>query len=142
MEEYFRANAEMVVQELRPLSGLDFGYTEESVEWLEGYIERMRNSGEFDDSETKYRLMSVFGSYLGECLVRHYDGMWKQHESGDWCVAFEDGTLAFPFSKVRKQMDNGPFDGISSFYRAVPAIMKHSSDAVAPTPKKPWWKVW
>ena len=52
--------------------------------------------------ETKYRLMSVFGSYLGECIVRRYDGMWKQHESGDWCVAFEGGTMAFPFAKAEE----------------------------------------
>lgn len=70
MEEHIRANAELVIQELGPLSGITFGYTEESVEWLEGYIERMRNSGEFDNSETRTRLISVFGSYLGECLVR------------------------------------------------------------------------
>src|ERR1700754_539060 len=142
MEEYIRANAEMVIEELRPLSGIDFGYTKESVEWLEGYIERRRNSGELDDSETTYRLMSVFGSYLGECIIRHYGGTWKEHGAGDWCVAFEGGTMAFPFAKVRKQMDNGIFDGISSFYKAIPAILKHSSDAVMATPKKPWWKVW
>lgn len=142
MEEVIRANAEMVVQELRPLSGIDFGYTEESVEWLEGYIERMRNSGEFDNFETRNKLISVFGSYLGECLVRCYDGVWRHHESGDWGVAFEDGTMAFPFNKVTKQIDGGPFESISSFFRAVPTIMKHSSVAVAPSPKKPWWKVW
>jgi hypothetical protein len=87
----------------------------------------MRNSGEFDNFENRNKLISVFGSYLGECLVRSYDGMWKQHESGDWCVAFEDGTMAFPFNKVTKLIDGGPFEGISSFYRAVPVIMKPRS---------------
>ncbi|HKV33644.1 MAG TPA: hypothetical protein VJP89_04970 [Pyrinomonadaceae bacterium] len=142
MEEVIRANAEMVIQELRSLSGLDFGYTRESVEWLEGYIERLRNSGEFDNVETKDKLVSVFGSYLGECLVRCYDGTWQEHGEGDWCVAFENGTRAFPFSKVRKQMDNGSSDGITSFFSAIPAILKYSSDAVVSTWKKPWWKVW
>ena len=142
MEEHIRANAEMVIEELRPLSSIDFGYTEESVEWLEGYIERLRNSGEFDSVETKNRLISVFGSYLGECIVRCYGGTWKEHGEGDWCVAFDDGTLVFPFAKVTKQMDYGPFDGITSFYRAIPAIMKHSSGAVSSISKKPWWKVW
>jgi len=142
MEEHIRANAEMVIQELRPLSGIDFGYTRESVEWLEGYIERLRSSGEFDNAETKYKLMSVFGSFLGECLVRCYGGTWQEHGEGDWCVTFENGTRAFPFTKVRKQMENGPCDGIESFFRAIPAILKHSSGEVASTSKKPWWKFW
>jgi hypothetical protein len=43
--------------------------------------------------------------------------------------------MAFSFNKVTKLIDGGPFEGISSFYRAVPVIMKHSSGAVAPTPK-------
>src|SRR5678815_2412065 len=99
MEEHIRANAEMVVQELRPLSGIDFGYTRESVEWLEGYIERLRVSGEFEKVETKEKLISVFGSFLGECIVRCYDGTWQQHE-GTWCVAFTKGGMAFPFNKL------------------------------------------
>ena len=59
----------------------------------------------------KDKLVSVFGSYLGECLVHCYDGTWKEHVEGDWCVAFENGTRAFPFAKVRRQMDNGSSEG-------------------------------
>ena len=132
MEEQIRANAEMVVQELRPLSGIDFGYTQESVEWLQGYIERMRNSGEFDSVDFKNKLISVFGSFLGECIVRCYGGMWKQHESG-WCVAFNDDNMAFPFAKVAKQMDYGLEDGIASFFRAIPTIFKDIAVAAPST---------
>jgi len=63
MEEQIRANAEMVVQELRPLSGIDFGYTADSVEWLQEYIERLRNSGEFDNVDVKNKLRSRGGNY-------------------------------------------------------------------------------
>ena len=132
----------MIVKELRPLSGIDFGYTRESVEWLEGYIERLRNSGEFETVEMKNKLTSVFGSFLGECIVRCYDGTWKQHEAGLWCVAFDDDNVAFPFAKVAKQMDNGLEDGIASFFRVIPTIFKDLVRAVPSTPKKPWWKVW
>ena len=131
----------MVIQELRPLSGIDFGYTQESVEWLQGYIERMRNSGEFDSVDFKNKLISVFGSFLGECIVRCYGGTWKQHESG-WCVAFNDDNMAFPFAKVAKQMDYGLEDGIASFFRVIPTIFNDISLAAPSRPKKPWWKVW
>src|SRR5438132_3406075 len=53
MHQRIKANAEMTIQQLRPLSRMDFGYTRESVEWLEGYIERLRQSGEFATNATK-----------------------------------------------------------------------------------------
>ena len=131
----------MVVQKLGLLSGIDFGYTKESVEWLEGYIERLRTSEEFENIETKNRLTSVFGSFLGECIVRCYGGAWMQHE-GVWCVVFDDKNIAYPFAKVAKQMDNGLEDGIASFFNIIPTIFKCLSRAAPSTPKKPWWKVW
>ena len=137
MEEHIKANAEMVVQQLRPLSGIDFGYTQESVEWLEGYIERLRNSGELESVEMKGKLTSVFGSFLGECIVRCYGGAWTQHD-GVWCVAFNNDNMAFPFAKVAKQIDNGRKDGIRSFFTAIPVIFKD----LPSTTTKPWWKVW
>ena len=142
MEERIRANAELVVQQTRSLSGIDFGYTEESVKWLEGYIERLRNSGEFENAEAKTKLISVFGSFLGECIVRCYGGAWKLHESGAWCVVLENGGMAFPFTKVRKQIEDGPFDSISSFLRVIPVIFDEVSKAAPSVPKKSWWKVW
>ncbi len=142
MEEHIRANAEMVIQQLRPLSGIDFGYTKESVEWLEGYIERLRRSREFDNDDMKNKLTSVFGSFLGECVVRCYGGMWRQDEAGVWCVAFNDDNVAFPFAKVAKQIDNGLEDGIASFFKVIPTIFDDRARAAPSIPKKPWWKVW
>jgi hypothetical protein len=131
----------MVREQLGSLRGQDFGYTQDSVEWLEGYIERLRNSGEFDSAESKNRLTSVFGSFLGECIVRCYDGKWTQHD-GVWCVAFSDGDMAFPFAKVAKQFDNGFVDGISSFFRAIPIVFEGRVRPLASAPQKPWWRFW
>jgi hypothetical protein len=142
MEEQIRANAEMVVQQLRPLSGIDFGYMIESVEWLEGYIERLRNSGEFENVETKNKLISVFGSFLGECIVRCYGGRWTQDGEGEWCVAFDVDNMAFPFAKVAKQIDNGLDDGIASFFTVIPIVFKDLSRKGSGNSKKPWWKFW
>jgi hypothetical protein len=139
MEEHIRANAEMVIQQLRPLSDIEFGYTRESVEWLEGYIERLRNSGQFESGDARSKLTSVFGSFLGECIVRCHGGTWQQYE-GVWCVAFDDDNAAFPFAKVEKQIDNGLDDGIASFFNTIPLIFNELAPEA--TPKKPWWKVW
>jgi hypothetical protein len=141
MEEHIRANAELVLEQLRSLTGKDFGYTRESVDWLEGYIERLRNSGEFDSPEMKQKLMSVFGSFLGECLIRCYGGVWTQYND-DWAVAFTEGGMAFPFAKVRKQFDNGLGDGISSFFSVIPVIFGDHERLLLQAPKKPWWRFW
>ena len=141
MEEQIRANAEMVVGELGKLSGKELGYTEEGVEWLEGYIERLRNSAEFEDAEIRKKLTGMFGCFLGECIVRQYGGAWAQHE-GVWCVALSDDNMAFPFAKVAKQFENGLEDGISSFFRVIPVLFKDGETSVTPTSQKPWWKFW
>jgi len=141
MEEHIIANAELVVGQVRQLSGADLGYTEESVKWLEGYIECLRNSGEFDNVETKNKLTSVFGSFLGECIVRNYGGAWTQHD-GVWCVAFDDKNIAFPFAKVAKQMENGLEDGIASYFTVIPIVFKNLVRAEPSKPQKPWWKLW
>ena len=141
MVEHIEANAEMTIQQLRPLSRMDFGYDRESVEWLENYIERLRRSGEFQAEATKDRLTSVFGSFLGECIIRCYGGVWTQRE-GVWCVAFDGDNVAFPFAKVSKQMDNGVEDGIGGFFRAIPVVFAGRVHLQPPLPRKPWWRFW
>lgn len=141
MIEHIKANAEMVIQQMRPLSGTDFGYTRESVEWLEGYIERLRQSGKFEAGATKDKLASVFGSFLGECIVRCYGGNWTER-GGVWCVTFEGDNVAYPFAKVSKQMEHGLEDGIGGLFRAVPVLFKDQVRPPSPSPRKPWWKFW
>jgi hypothetical protein len=139
MLEHIKANAEMTIQQLRPLSRTDFGYTRESVKWLEGYIERLRRSGKFAAEATKHKLTSVFGSFLGECIVRCYGGVWTQLDGG-WCVAFPGENFVFPFAKVSKQMEHGLEDGIASLFDTVPVLFK--DHVRIPTRQKPWWRFW
>ncbi len=140
MKEQIEANAEMVIQQLRPLSGIEFGYNRESVEWLEGYIERLRQSNGLQDEATREKLTSVFGSYLGECIVRCYGGRWEQRE-GVWCIAFDSRNAAFPFAKVAKQMQNGLEDGMGSFFTLIPVVFAKCLGA-RPSARKAWWKFW
>jgi hypothetical protein len=91
------------------------------VEWLEGYIERLRLSGAFKVEETKNKLSGMFGSFLGECVIRQYGGHWAQHD-GTWSVAFDGNNGVFPIGKTWKQMDNGLEDGIGSFFRGIAVL--------------------
>ena len=123
MEEKIRANAEMTIAMLGPVSGVDgFGYNAASVEWLDGFIERQRIRPEFDDSE-RSQLVSNIGSYLGECVIACFGGAWQLRD-GMWCVAFNSANAAFPFNKVMKQFKNGREggDSIYSWFTMIPGV--------------------
>ena len=111
-EESIAANAELVKRTF-PEQALD--YDERSVEWLDGYIERNRETW---DESTRERLGSVLGSFLGECVRANYGGTWEMTENG-LAIVFDDGNGVFPFNKINKHIANGPDDSIASFYSTI-----------------------
>ena len=134
--EGIRSNAELVAEQMRPLSGLAFDYDAASVEWLDGYIERQRERLA-DDIRAVNRLVSVLGSYLGECIRRAYGGEWRRSEQG-LGVYFTETVAAFPFNKTQKQFANGSGDSVYSFFRVIPALLSHeSADARDNIPAEP-----
>src|SRR5215213_7965053 len=101
-EEQVRSNAQLVMRELGPLSGIDFGLNRESVEWVEGFIERQRSRPDFDENSVD-GLVNTLGSFLGECIAANTGGSWAwSDEQQALGVAFPAGGMAFPFAKVRK----------------------------------------
>lgn len=120
MEDSIKYNAELVIREMSQLSGFNFGYDAQSVEWLDGYIERQRARGDIIQ-ETVDGLVNVFGSYLGESVINCYGGRWE-NEEGQWRVSFEEGNAVYPFAKVRKRFANGAEDSIKSFFELIPII--------------------
>ncbi|HKF20297.1 MAG TPA: hypothetical protein VKE93_01935 [Candidatus Angelobacter sp.] len=123
--EAIHANARLVIDQLGPLSELGerFGYNRESVEWVEGFIERQRVRPDVRAAD-KARMVQVLGSFLGECIVHTYGGEWRERD-GSWGVFFDPSNAAFPFSKVGKQFDNGAESGdsILSFFDAVGIVI-------------------
>lgn len=124
--EMIRGNADMVVRKVGPLSNLgeSFGYNRASVEWVDGYIERLRASGQFTEEEKLQNLISVLGSFLGECVVRVHGGEWRNVDRG-WGVYFTNSSAAFPFAKVSKQFASGleGGDSILGFFDMIPEIL-------------------
>ncbi len=122
MEDKVRANAELVIKQLGPLSGIAFGYNAESVAWVEGFIEQQRSRSDIDKNEIN-GLVNVLGSFLGECIIRCFGGGWKNAD-GEWSVCFDDKNAVYPFSKVRKQFTNGEGDSIKRFFEVIPMMFK------------------
>jgi hypothetical protein len=116
-----RANAEMVVEQFGGSSGLDpFGFDAPSVQWVDGFIERQRVREDVGP-EFAGKMVSVLGSYLGECIIRSYGGKWSVGEEG-WRVELDEKNAVFPFAKVEKQFKNGAEDGIHGFFTAIPLV--------------------
>jgi hypothetical protein len=109
------ANAALAVQELSALSETSFGFDEDSVAWVEGFIERQR---EQVGPEASSGLVNVLGSYLGQAIIAATGAAWDTDDSGNLGIAFANGDMAYPFAKVGKQLAHGVEDGdsILSFY--------------------------
>ena len=122
-EASIKQNAALVVETCKELVDFPFGYDEQSVAWLEGYIERQRIRGTFAQNADTY--CAVFGSYLGECIIAAYGGRWHEDEQYALHVLLEGDLRAFPFAKVRKQMEGGldGGDSILAFFRSIRALL-------------------
>jgi hypothetical protein len=125
MEEQIRnirANAELVVRMFAKETDFGFGYNRESVQWLDAYIEQIRNTQR--TNEEFNQLVSNLGSFLGEAIIRSFGGKWSFDQRG-WAILWDDFNLVYPFMKVAKQLRNGESDSIFSFY-AVTGAMRRS----------------
>ena len=111
-----KANTALVFEKLGPLSRIDFCFDRASVEWVQGYIERLRANR--PDLSTNGNIVSVIGSYLGDAIIDAAGGFWDELNGGQVGIRFTDTEWCFPFSKVRKQFENGleGGDSILSFY--------------------------
>jgi len=116
-----RSNAEIVVGMFSKEIDFRFGYDQESVQWLDAYIEHIRLK-EWTDEEFS-QLVSNLGSYLGEALIRCFGGAWMLDQRG-WAVRWDAYNLAYPFIKVAKQLKNGAEDSIYSFFTVTGALRK------------------
>lgn len=123
--EEYRAAAKNVVAQLREDLGVELKYDEQSVEWLDGYINRIRTQL---DKETYPGLATALGAYVGEAIINTYGGAWAYFEQQDqWGIRFDNGDGAFPISKVYKQLEDGELDSILSFFTLIPKIRGHFS---------------
>ena len=121
-EEQLRALAERFVALTSEDLGVALRFDEASVEWADGYVERVRQG--IDESSAR-ELSNFIGAFLGECIIANYGGAWREVE-GDWGVFFDEQNAAFPFAKVQKQFQNGGEDSIHSFYTVIPIIFSGS----------------
>jgi len=121
--EAYRTTAENVVSHFREELGVELKYDEPSIEWLDGYINRIRSQM---DKESYVSLATALGAYVGETIIATYGGAWAYFDDANqWGIRFHDGDAAFPISKVYKQLEDGESDSVLSFFTILPKVFDH-----------------
>lgn len=122
--EEFKSVATTLVADFRTELDVDLNYDKQSIEWLDGYINRV---APHLDKASVPGLATAIGAYLGEAIIATYGGVWYHHERDDqWGIRFDDGAIAFPFTKVYKQLEDGEFESIYSFFTVLPIIRERT----------------
>ncbi len=114
--EKIQANAELVINMGKDL-GADLKFDKESVKWIDDFIERHRKA--IDQGLTK-KFISVFGSFVGECIRHEFGGEWKE-VNGGWGVSVGSSSVVFPGYKISNQFAQG-HEGGETIYGLVDLI--------------------
>lgn len=125
MEEQIKALAQNLISTLSDKLGVNLKYDRASVEWIDGYIERIRTNLE---ESAVVGLSNSIGAFLGECIIANHGGQWREAE-GTWGVYFDEENAAYPFAKVQKHLLNGGEDSILSFYDVIPVVFSKSRES-------------
>ena len=125
MEKQIKDLAQNLVATLSEMLGVHLQYDRASVEWMDGYIERVRPTL---DKSSVDGLANSIGSFLGECIIANHGGAWREAE-GTWGVYFDEKNAAYPFAKVQKHLLNGSEDSILSFYDVIPVLLVKSPES-------------
>ena len=104
--------AEQVRQQLRLP-----GYGGEAVAHLSHTIEAQRAS--LAPAE-RTDFITAVGCYLGECLVRTYQGEWAAGPDGSTGVGLAGQLFFNPFYLVHQQLNSGEAASVAGFFRSVP----------------------
>lgn len=100
--------------------------TPAALDALDGVCAQLTKDGPLagDRLDLWWRLV---GSYLGEVVVRTYEGEWVEHEDagGAYAIAVM-GVFGFPFTTAHRVLLGEPFKSLASFARSLPAVAEQS----------------
>ena len=98
-----REDAQLVIEVMSEKEQVQLDYTEESISWLDSYIDSHR--AELDDGDKRV-LQEKFGAFLGESIRRNYGGEWVLSAGDRWMIAFGEQDQTSPFEIIAEHLDH------------------------------------
>ena len=111
-------------------NGVKLDFSEKSIEIIPKLIEKIKNAYEGKKISKEYydTVITLMGWYLGTTMLKNgldkFGGEWKNSDS---IPGFEginlifiqcsNGTMHFPFDKIKKYVQNGSVEDIVLFYK-------------------------
>jgi len=138
MRRLIHSNSSYVLDLGLSLTTFGFTYDAETVKWLDGLINYLRDpSGPIDNAQSPlhdydqwartWRIedrddqVSLLGAYLGAAIIENFGGEWDLDDQG-WHVRFDEANRAYALRKVAKQLASGAADSIFAFYSSIPLL--------------------
>lgn len=120
-DAYFGLFAQEWTQQVARQYGVEMPFTQESIAWLDQWIEENRANFPI---QLFGRLSLYMGAFVGEYLRAQHGGHWQyQEEKRMWGVQLSPELFAFPDSKVYKHLKNGPADSILAYVEMIEGIV-------------------
>jgi hypothetical protein len=115
--EEIKSAGEMVIARFNKDFEANLAFNAESVEWVEGYIQRNR---EVLSKEYRISWSISFGYLLGEAIISAYGGAWEYDEILDeWMIDLGQPVgSANPIGKTYKFLSS-PDESILSFFKVI-----------------------
>lgn len=121
-----KKNSTFVAERFGPVSEMkSFGCNADTFAYLDDFISRQSQTIT-KDASTKNRFISLFGSFLGECIISSYGGAWVEHIDGIQIniPSNEKIIIILPFEKVVKRIQFGDPESLAVYFRdALPAAL-------------------
>jgi len=93
------------------------GYSGEALAHLSHLIDAQRPALKVAE---RTDFITAVGCYLGECLVRTYQGEWAAGPDGTTGVGIAGQLFFNPFFLVKEQLDKGSTASVAGFFASVP----------------------
>jgi hypothetical protein len=102
--------------------GETLDWSVDSLETLDLVCDRLIASGPLSE-DRRALWWKLVGAYVGEVVVRTYDGTWIEHEQAHGAFAVSAlGVTAFPFSTTSHVLEGHSLKSLASLGRALPAV--------------------
>lgn len=121
LPETQRRVAETFVSTAVNLAGVDFDYSEASVDWLESFVDGLWDPQVTPTEAELDNLTKLMGAYLGEVMIRNVGGTWAWSQERAMPTIEASRGTAFVLDKVYKRQVVGRQESLIDFYKTFKA---------------------